>query len=382
MPSLHKRARSPFWFASFQDAKGRWLKKSTKTKDRTLAMKLALEWDASSSAGRSGRLVEAQCRQVLSEIHEQATGSRLEFHTCEEWLAEWLKGKQGATGERTLLKYNQVLRDFTASLGPRKNVPLEAISIADVRRFRDVLVRDGKCPTTVNQSVRNVLSAPFAAAVRAGFISVNPCAGVEQIKDGADVEKDVFTCDQVKDLCAAATGDWPGVILAGFYTGLRLRDITNLCWEAVDLNEQVLRIRTGKTGAKLLIPIADELLKWLNAQPRAIAKASVFPSVAGKSGSGKSGLSMQFKRIMEKAGIRGRVLRRRMEQGLGRTQSSLSFHSLRHSFNSALANAGVPQETRQKLTGHASAAMNSVYTHMALEPLRAAIGRLPPVFLQ
>jgi integrase len=52
---------------------------------------------------------------------------------------------------------------------------------------------------------------------------------------------------------------------------------------------------------------------------------------------------------------------------------------LRHSFNSALVNADVSQEIRQKLTGHASAAMNEVYTHRELEPLRKAIAKLPRI---
>jgi integrase len=114
---------------------------------------------------------------------------------------------------------------------------------------------------------------------------------------------------------------------------------------------------------------------WLLKRTRGIGKAPMFPSLAGKAGSGKSGLSMQFKRIMERARIKGRLLRD--ATGAGRSQSSLSFHSLRHSFNSALANAGVAQEIRQKLTGHASTQMNEVYTHRELEPLRTAIETLP-----
>jgi integrase len=42
-----------------------------------------------------------------------------------------------------------------------------------------------------------------------------------------------------------------------------------------------------------------------------------------------------------------------------------------------MANAGVSQEIRQKLTGHASAQMNAIYTHHELEPLRAAISVIP-----
>ena len=64
---------------------------------------------------------------------------------------------------------------------------------------------------------------------------------------------------------------------------------------------------------------------------------------------------MSFKRIMERAGI---------EAGVGPTKerrnvSKLSFHSLRHSFNSALANAGIPPEIRQLLTGHSSLEMTN-----------------------
>jgi integrase len=115
----------------------------------------------------------------------------------------------------------------------------------------------------------------------------------------------------------------------------------------------------------------------LEKQTRGIGKAPVFATLAGKAGGGKSGLSMAFKRIMEHAEIKGRLLRE--ANGEGRSQCSLSFHSLRHGFVSAMANAGVAQELRQKLTGHASAEMNAKYTHHELEPLRAAIAVIPRI---
>jgi site-specific recombinase XerD len=76
---------------------------------------------------------------------------------------------------------------------------------------------------------------------------------------------------------------------------------------------------------------------------------------------------------MDKAGIEGKIT----QHANGRALSSLSFHSLRHSFNSAMANAGVSQEIRQKLTGHSNADTNKIYTHHELAPLRSAIAALP-----
>ena len=378
MASLHKRSRSPFYVAAYYSADGRRLKKSTKTTDRTLARKLAAEWEQAAKAGRAGRLVESQCRRVLSEIHEHATGESLQFFTAGAWLDEWLAGKRGVITPRTRAKYEQYVGEFRASLGERDKSPLNAISSREVRVFRDALARAGHSPVTVNGALK-ILASPFTAALRLGYITVNPCAGVEMLRDEADAEKDVFTPDQVRALIAAAEGDWKGAILTGYLTGLRLRDVTELRWEAVDFKAGMLRVKTRKTGAVVMLPLHPELAAWLREQTRGIGKAPVFPAFAGKSGSGKSGLSMRFRGIMERAGIVGRILRQRAEGSAGRTQSSLSFHSLRHSFNSALANAGVAQELRQKLTGHASAAMNAKYTHHELDALRAAVAVLPSV---
>jgi hypothetical protein len=49
----------------------------------------------------------------------------------------------------------------------------------------------------------------------------------------------------------------------------------------------------------------------------------------------------------------------------------------RHSFNSALANAGVPEEVRMKLTGHATAVMNAQYTHLQAKIPKDAGTKLP-----
>jgi len=82
---------------------------------------------------------------------------------------------------------------------------------------------------------------------------------------------------------------------------------------------------------------------------------------------------------MARAKIAGEVLHERKEGSKGRTVNSLTFHSLRHSFNSAMANAGVSQEVRMKLTGHADTATNAGYTHHELEPLRKAIESIPGI---
>jgi integrase len=381
---VHQPPKSPFWIACYNgvgtDGRVRRIKRSTKTTDRKLAEKLADEWEQLEKLAGKGRLTESHCRKVISQMYERAVGEPLHFRTAREFLTEWVESKRNETEERAFDKYKQIVNEFLAHIGAKADRLLREITPADIRSWRDALKRKGLAAPTVNHAIK-ILRMPFKAAHDAGYIDINPNTKttVRPLKDDAsDVSKDVFTRDQLAALIEAALSeDWKGAILCGYYTGLRLRDIVDMQWGAVDLDKLIITVRTRKTGKKVVVPIHEEFAAWLTRQTRGIGKAPVFPTLNGKAGGGKSGLSMAFKRIMDRAGIKGRLLRE--ANGAGRSQSSLSFHSLRHTFNSTLANAGVSQEIRQKLTGHASAEMNAQYTHHEFEPLRAAVAVIPPI---
>lgn len=380
----HQPPKSPFWIACYNgigsDGKLRRIKRSTKTTDRKLAEKLAEEWEELEKLAGKERLTEGRCREVISQMHERINGEPLHFRTAREWLTEWVESKRNETEQRAFLKYQQIVNEFMAHIGAKANRLLDVITSADLRSWRDALKRKGLAAPTVNHAIK-ILRMPFKAAHDAGYIKINPNRKetVRSIKDDAsDVEKDVFTSEQLAALIEATPSEvWKGAILCGYYTGLRLRDIADLQWQAVDLDRRTITVTTRKTRKKVVMPIHPQFCAWLENQTRGIGKAPVFPTLAGKSGGGKSGLSMAFKRIMERAKIRGRLLRE--ANGAGRSQSSLSFHSLRRSFNSAMANAGVSSEVRQKLTGHASAQMNAQYTHHELEELHSAVSVIPRI---
>jgi integrase len=378
----HQPPKSPFWIACYNgigsDGTLRRVKRSTKTTDRKLAQRLADEWEALEKLAGEKRLTESHCRKVIAEMYERTVGEPLHFRTAREHLSEWVESKKNETELRTYWKYRQAVDEFLTHVGVKADRLLREITPTDIRSWRDALKRKGLAAPTVNDAIKT-LRMPLKAAHDAGYIEINPCTktSVRPVRDDArNVEKDVFTPEQIAALINAAPNeDWKGAILCGYYTGLRLRDVADLEWSAVDLDKRTITVTTRKTGKTVTVPMHPEFAAWLQEQTRGIGKAPVFPSLAGKSGAGKSGLSMQFKRTMERAKIKGRLLRE--ANGAGRSQSSLSFHSLRHSFNSAMANAGVSSEVRQKLTGHASAKMNAQYTHHELEELRSAVSVIP-----
>lgn len=69
------------------------------------------------------------------------------------------------------------------------------------------------------------------------------------------------------------------MILAGLYTGQRLKDIASLTWANVDMERGEIRLSTSKTGRHQVIPIASPLRSYLAELPVTdLATAPLFPN--------------------------------------------------------------------------------------------------------
>jgi integrase len=391
------KGRSPYFICCYSAADGRRLKKSTKQTDRTKALEVCLALERAEGMAARGTLTEARARELIGEVLERTSGDNLPFYTAEGWLRDWLRGKEISKSEGTHVKYSHTVDSFLKHLGSRAKINIAAIRPKDIATFRDAEIASGKNPNTVRYLIKH-LRIPFNAARRQGLLTHNPAESVElpapaKADDGGETSRDPFTLDQVKALMNAAmakergkaifrAGDeWRGAILCAYYIGARLQDVANVTWDAVDLPGTLITYCARKTGKPVAVPIHPELESYLLELPAPNSgKAFVFPKLAGQRTGGRSGLSMTFSRIMARARITPQIVHTRKEGGLGRTVRTLSFHSLRYSFNSALANAGISQEVRQKLTGNTSPEMNKRYTHHELAPLRAAIRSIPALY--
>ncbi|MEO6785561.1 MAG: tyrosine-type recombinase/integrase, partial [Chthoniobacteraceae bacterium] len=308
------------------------------------------------------------------------------------FLQNWLHGKEVSKAKNTLRNYAQTVERFLASIGGRAKLGIAAISPKDVSDFRDAEIASGKNPNTVRYAVKH-LRVPFNAARRQGIITTNPAEAVElpgatESEDGGHTSRKPFSPEHVAALLDAATArengrpvfddgkDWQGAILFANYTGARIGDAANITWKAIDLAAGKITFRPQKTKREVLIPIHPALESHLlDLSAPHSDKAFVFPKLAGLR---TATLGQRFTKIMERAGIVNAVIA--AARGTkGRTVNAFSFHSLRHKFNSDMANAGVAQEIRKKFTGHSSDAMNTHYTHHELELLRAEIGKLPGI---
>ena len=396
MATIFRKSGSPYWWAAFFTAEGKRRYLSTKKRVKAEAIVVGAEWEKrarkampeddekrkrllrllenAADLAMKGTLSEASAQTILSQMVEVSTGESLRQVSIADWMREWVAEKKGSKSNGTFVRYEGVIEAFLTSLPPgKKSQPLAALAVSDIRHFRDHLISGGRAAATANVAVK-ILRGPLNVARRQGLLPNNPAEAVDMVTSDA-MEKGVFTPADVAKLLAAADEEWKGLILAGFYTGARLGDLTNLKRKDFDAERLSLRFGQAKTKRFIEIPVHPEFQKWLTRRPLGKPEDPVFPSFCGKSISGVSGLCMRFKALMEKAGIKVAITAKAGEKG--RARSSLTFHSLRHSFNSAMANAGVSQELRQLLTGHASKAINDRYTHTDLETLRKAVGSVP-----
>jgi len=370
------KLRSQFWYACYTDALGRRLKKSTGLTAKSKAMEMARALQKASDEARRGALTEARTRELLSEVLQSVNGEGLTVFTVEQWFDHFVKQKKKSRAAATGKRHAQTMRDFVQYLGPKARLNIAAITSKDIADFRDRRQSLGLAPATVNLDV-TILSAAFNSALRQGHVSVNPCLAIEPLKNKPQ-RKGVFTPEQVTALLKTAKGDWRGLILLAFYTGQRLLDCANLRWRDVDLVSDIKTIRFAvrKTGAEIVTVIHPALEDFLLSLPTAKSDDEyIFPTLAGRRA---SPLSKQFGELIALANIDRGVIRKRTTYG-GRSVSALSFHSLRHSFSSILANAGVSEERRMALVGHSTRDMHAKYTHHQLAQLRDAVSLLPRV---
>jgi integrase len=103
----------------------------------------------------------------------------------------------------------------------------------------------------------------------------------------------------------------------------------------------------------------------------------VCPALARRKVSGKYGLSIQFHTILSEADVKQETVEAKGKAG--HDFHKYTFHSLRHSFVSELANAGIAPDVRQLLAGHSEERSHAVYTHTKLDTLRKAVASLPKI---
>lgn len=387
MASLWKHPNSPFWTACYTDETGRQVKKTTKQTDRRLAMKSAEAFEEAAKKARSAELTRAAALKMLNDLMERTHGEGIDTRPTQQHFADYQASLQArGTKESTLKRYQPIFDGFLAHLGEaRAKARLASVSTQEIEAFSLAEMKSGKTAATAGFALK-VLNGVFEDARRKAVILHNPVPDVlkrtAHSAKASSEERLPFTDAQVQALLAAADTEWQGMILLAYHTGIRLTDAANLT--RANLDGKCLRFREAKTAHRkqrasereTVVVMAADLVAYFQAQPVPMKKdAPLFPSLHGKKSGSAGGLSNAFARLMEKAEVdRGQGQERK---GKGRRFSALSFHSLRHTMISRLANSDVPEAVAKAMSGHSTDEAHRRYIHLDTEAQAKAVAKAP-----
>ena len=373
MASLWKHPNSSFWTACYTDRDGRQVKRSTKQADKKKALLIAVEYERLETVARKSGVNTRQMQKVLNDMLEKTNEETIKTPTAEKYLRDWLKTIETKKSAGTYERYKHTVDLFLGSLGATAKSPITSISSSHIEDFLNARMADGVASKTAVVDIKT-LNVAFNRAERYAVILKNPVTAVELPKVESS-ERDIFTPEQVAQLLQTVghKSEWFTLILLGYFTGQRLGDCTTLEWKQVDMKNHVIHFKQEKTGKKVPVPMTDNLDEHLQFLSEFIDSKYVCPELAERGTGGAHGLSESFGRIVKRAKIDSQRI-----MGKGKIHfNRLTFHSLRHSFNSTMAEAGVSQEIRMKLTGHSSIKMNDRYTHTSIKPLEEAVSKMP-----
>ncbi len=233
------------------------------------------------------------------------------------------------------------LQTFAAGLhdvgiGPRSQCRI----LSGVRSFYRFLVMDGY----MDNDPTELLESPVLGEHLPEFLTPQE---VDKLKDSIDLSKPEGHRNRA-------------IIEVLFSCGLRVSELVNLKWSQLYADECYLRI-LGKGSKERLVPISNTALReienylpWRNSlKIKPGEEDYVFLNRRGAHLTRVMVLIM-LKTQAEEAGIK----------------KTISPHTLRHSFATALLEGGADLRVIQALLGHESIGTTEIYTHMSMQTLR------------
>ena len=213
----------------------------------------------------------------------------------------------------------------------------------------------------------------------------------EREERGTVVHRQAFTKEQEEQLIAVLSDDDPKhkimnkdeirvLYVIGRFTGQRLKDCVLLQWQNIDMSNRRLWVKQFKTGKEVTIPMAPELYTALTEARKWRTDQYVTPKTAARYNKtnaegknvGNNLVNLDVLRVIRWIGLEPSI----KVPGRDKKVTVYGFHSLRHSFASYCAEAGVPKAVVESILGASSDIVDKYYTHVGNEAQQQAIAAI------
>lgn len=216
--------------------------------------------------------------------------------------------------------------------------------------------------STANR-ILTVLKALLNKAFADGYVAENTAwSKVKPFRDVDTARIRFLTNSEAQKLVTACPPDLLRLVRAALLTGARRGELANLTVAEVNLNTSQIYIAESKSGKPRHIPLNPEGLKHFREIIRGKNRNELAFTHNGGLAWGPNHHVRALNAACEKAKIEPKV----------------SFHELRHTYASHLANAGVDLLTISKLLGHSDTRITAKhYAHLIDRTLSDAVTKLP-----
>ena len=340
---------------------GKRIRKSAKTRDEHTARILE-----QTMLGLHKRTTPRQNAIAMIDLilPPERQGVRLE--DLATWYSECLTDEKADTGTRTIRQRLSILRCFVEWARTESSAQYsDDITVEHACAYQRVLGSRGILGKTLNAYCADI-STVWKMLQKRSKVRDNPWTLVRVRRDkenehtGRAFTREEF--DRLLKVCREVGHEWDGMLIIGAYTGLRMPDVSTLRWDEVDMERGRINLTPDKTkryGIQVSIPMHSRVLAYLKARPR--GGEFVMPWRASHPAGYKArGDDVSFAQILSRAGIAKKS-----------ESDKLSYHCLRHTFVSWLAESGAPEDVRMKLAGHTNADTHAIYTHADARLARA-----------
>lgn len=260
--------------------------------------------------------------------------------------------------DSTKTEYRRLLGYAEIEFG---DFPLKALEDPRTRgellAWRDRLAVEGKLREAENRLT--VLARVFSWAIDRGFIATNPLLswGRSYKADRADK---IWTPEHVEAFVAVASSEMALALYVALYTGQRQGDLLRLMW--TNYADGVLRLKQSKGSRHVVVPCIADLKAMLDQLRDGDRRSTHILTTANGQPWKKRAFSGAFKETCDRAGITG-----------------LTFHDLRGTAVTMLADAGCSEAEIVSITGHTLASAHDIlerYMSRTATQSRAAMAKL------
>lgn len=330
-----------------------------------------------------GRTYEEAHEKYVALMRQVHQGFRVVTRSqrVDEYLQYWLDQVAKPTVRATTYaKYETFIRLYLAPGLGRKR--LEKLTTADVRAFLNAQRDDGVSAHKM-QAMHAILRNALQNALREDLVARNVAALVRVPQAGPREFRPWSVDEAVTFLDVARRHPLHAAFVLVLTLGLRRGEVLGIAWDHVDLDDGTVRIRQQlqRFGGELrltdvktrrsgrMVPLPDPCIRALRKRK---AEQAADRLAAGQRWQ-EAGLVFTTRHGTP---VEPRNLARTFDLLCERSQvRRIRLHDTRHTCASLLAAAGTHPRTIMAILGHSQIGVTmNVYTHVATEDQRAAVG--------